>query len=84
MASIRITRNNFIIVNGRIVGKLTEVQQIIFKNNPDLVRKHRLRAIYLGNGRMRFIADWQSILENYFEDESVRNKIKRRAKERDS
>lgn len=77
MAHIRITRNNYIIIDGKIVGKFQKIQEIIFKKSPQLVRKHALKAVHLGNGEIRFIADWQTILENFYRnDNQIRNQNK--------
>lgn len=62
-----ITSTNKVILDGKYLGDFDALQQEIYKKNPEIVRKHRIKALYLGNNQVRFIADWELIIIEYYE-----------------
>lgn len=75
-----ITKTRKVILDGKLLGDFDSLQKKIHKNNPEIVRKHRIKALYLGQNQLRFIADWEKIIREYIELSD--KEIQRRAKER--
>ena len=68
---MHITKSNKIILDGILLGDFEDIQEKIFKENPNLVRKYKIKARYLGKGRTRYIADWTKIIEEYYSQDDI-------------
>ncbi len=63
---IHITKFGTVIIDGKIKGSFEEIQKEIKENNPNLIRKFKMKSRYLGGGDLRYIADWDSIMKEYY------------------
>lgn len=62
---IEIKEDRSVYCNGKYISEFTNIQEEIYKKNPSIVRKYAIKAKYLGNGNVRFIADWEKIIIEY-------------------
>jgi len=73
---IHITKTNKVIAGGKLKGNFKKLQKKIEKKNPELISKHKSKAVYLGDGEIRYIADWDAIMEEFFTNEFLRESNK--------
>ena len=64
--SVTITKSRFVLINGKIKGLLQEIQNEIISKRMDLVQKYKFKAIYIGNAKFRYLADWELIIGEYY------------------
>lgn len=67
---MNITSTGKVIIDGKLIGDFKSIQENIYKKNPEIIRKHRVKALYLGQDKIRFIANWEQII-NEFQDTEI-------------
>lgn len=63
---MQINDKNEVILHNANLGNFRALQLIIEASRMDLIQKHKIKAIYLGEAEIRYIADWESIFMEYF------------------
>lgn len=64
--NVTITKSQLVVINGVVKGFFRTLQEEIVKERMDLVQKYKFKAIYIGNAKFRYIADWELIIKEYY------------------
>lgn len=63
--TFRITEDNQVELDGKLIGDFYEIQQQICDSDMALVQRYKIKAIYTGGNTFRYIADWEGIIVDY-------------------
>jgi len=63
---MQINDKNEVILYNTNLGNFRALQLIVEASRMDLIQKHKIKAIYLGEAEVRYIADWESVFIEYF------------------
>ncbi len=55
----------FLFIDGRFVGSFEELKTRSGNERPDLVQKHKIKAIFIGGNKFRYIARWDLVIREY-------------------
>lgn len=62
-----IDQSDRVIIDDKIIGAFRDIQEEIQETRMDLVQKYKIKAIYKGDAKFRYIADWELIIKEYYE-----------------
>jgi hypothetical protein len=52
-------------IDGHLVGYFEELKTRSGNERPDLVQKHKIKAIFIGDNKFRYIARWDLVIREY-------------------